>query len=269
MKTKEAIERVRSRFDKWALDEEDLEALRALGLVTIESEDERIRKELLEEIEFIIPHDDETDSEGLILPSYHARIDRYRSYLEKQKEQKPAEWSEEDTCILEDAVTAVDLLGNDDEYSKTHPNLAKAFRVAKDWLKSLPERFNLQPKQEWSDEDKLLIDIAIYWLERRLEDDKVSDISTRSCPLSIRETIKRLKSLRPQFMRRITYQLDAPLCYDNDLNPIYPPINHWKPSEEQMDVLNEVIGDEEMEDTAACEKKAEILESLYKDLKKL
>lgn len=54
-----------------------------------ESEDERIRKELLEEIEFIIPHDDETDSEGLILPSYHARIDRYKSYLEKQKEQKP------------------------------------------------------------------------------------------------------------------------------------------------------------------------------------
>ena len=54
-----------------------------------ESEDERIRKELLEEIEFIIPHDDETDSEGLILPSYRARIDRYKSYLEKQKEQKP------------------------------------------------------------------------------------------------------------------------------------------------------------------------------------
>lgn len=53
-----------------------------------ESEDEKIRKELLEEIEFIIPHDDETDSEGLILPSYHARIDRYKSYLEKQKEQK-------------------------------------------------------------------------------------------------------------------------------------------------------------------------------------
>ena len=50
-----------------------------------ESDDERIRKELLEEIEFIIPHDDETDSEGLILPSYHARIDRYKSYLEKQK----------------------------------------------------------------------------------------------------------------------------------------------------------------------------------------
>ena len=51
-----------------------------------QSEDERIRKELLKEIEFIIPHEDETDSEGLILPSYRTRIDRYKSYLEKQKE---------------------------------------------------------------------------------------------------------------------------------------------------------------------------------------
>ena len=34
-------------------------------------------------------------------------------------------------------------------------------------------------------------------------------------------------------------------------------------------MLSEVIGDERMEDTAACEKKAEILESLYNDLKKL
>ena len=47
MKTKEAIERVRARFDKWGLDEEDLRALRALGLVSIESEDERIRERII------------------------------------------------------------------------------------------------------------------------------------------------------------------------------------------------------------------------------
>lgn len=51
-----------------------------------ESGDEKIRKELLKEIEFISPRDGETDGEGLILPSYHARIDRYKSYLEKQKD---------------------------------------------------------------------------------------------------------------------------------------------------------------------------------------
>lgn len=72
-----------------------------------------------------------------------------------------SEWSEEDTCILEDAVTAVDLLGNDDEYSKTHPNLAKAFRAAKDWLKALPERFNLQSKQEWDEEEMKVLNSII------------------------------------------------------------------------------------------------------------
>ena len=50
MKTKEAIERVRSRFNKWALDDEDLKALQALGLVDVESEDERI----IEQIKFAV-----------------------------------------------------------------------------------------------------------------------------------------------------------------------------------------------------------------------
>lgn len=66
----------------------------------------------------------------------------------EQKEQKPAEWSEFDRGVLEDAICATDLLGNGESFNKDNPNLAKAFRIAKDWLKSLPERFNLQPKQE-------------------------------------------------------------------------------------------------------------------------
>ena len=39
--------------------------------------------------------------------------------------------------------------------------------------------------------------------------------------------------------------------------------------QEQPEVLNEVIGDERWEDTASCEKKADMLESLYNDLEKL
>ena len=76
-----------------------------------ESEDEKIRKQLLEEIEFIIPHDDETDSEGLILPSYHARIDRYKSYLEKQKDASKAIEAVEriDKCIDDNLANAHDM----------------------------------------------------------------------------------------------------------------------------------------------------------------
>ena len=49
-----------------------------------ESEDERIRKELIEQIAFIPPSQDELNSELDTLPCYNERIERYRSWLEKQ-----------------------------------------------------------------------------------------------------------------------------------------------------------------------------------------
>lgn len=77
--------------------------------------------------------------------------DAIRDGIKALEEQKPAEWSEFDKGALEDAICAADMLGNDESFNKGNPHLAKAFRVAKDWLKSLPERFNLQPQQEWSE----------------------------------------------------------------------------------------------------------------------
>ena len=53
---------------------------------------------------------------------------KWAVYLNKQKEQKPAEWSEEDKSIL-DNIVAYKYLNIDDL----------------EWLKSLPERFNPQP----------------------------------------------------------------------------------------------------------------------------
>ena len=52
-----------------------------------ESEDERIRRELLEAVAYITPNEDEVDEEGGVLPTYIDRIDRYKAWLEKQKEQ--------------------------------------------------------------------------------------------------------------------------------------------------------------------------------------
>ena len=54
-----------------------------------ESEDERIRKELIEQVAYIIPNDDEVDSEGNALSTYQKRIDKYRAWLEKQGKQEP------------------------------------------------------------------------------------------------------------------------------------------------------------------------------------
>ncbi len=54
-----------------------------------ESKDEKIRKELLEQIAYIIPNDDEVDNEGNTLPTYQKRIDKYRTWLEEQGEPNP------------------------------------------------------------------------------------------------------------------------------------------------------------------------------------
>ena len=61
-----------------------------------ESEDEKIRKELIEQVVYMVPNNNETDNEGNVLPSYQKRIDKYIAWLEKQKECK---WSEEDEKI--------------------------------------------------------------------------------------------------------------------------------------------------------------------------
>ena len=97
--------------------------------------------------------------------------DAVLNYLEKQK---PAEWSEEDEDTLGDAISAADILGNDESFNNGNPHLAKAFRVAKDWLKSLPQRFNLQPKNEWSEdyrEEDLRTRFAFYTYKNEEDDD--------------------------------------------------------------------------------------------------
>lgn len=65
-------------------------------------------------------------------------------------EQRPAEWSEEDERMLSRCIKSA-------ECSKRFAN-SETYKAAKDvemnWLKALPERFNLQPKPEWSEEEK-------------------------------------------------------------------------------------------------------------------
>ena len=85
-----------------------------------ESEDERIRKEIIAFLQSMNGYCNPTQDWDL--------RNRWLPYLEKQKEQQPAEWSEEDKYRLEQAINA---LGRNGYY------------VLVDWLKSLPERFNL------------------------------------------------------------------------------------------------------------------------------
>ena len=107
---------------------------------------------------------------------------------------KPAEWSEEDKKALN---RAINICRNDfGEYSET----AK-------FLKSLPKRFNLQPRQEWSEEDEKHLYNAIEAVKY------VCDVSAGS---SGAQCVEFLKSLRPQ--------------------------PHWKPSEKQINALQAFVG---------------------------
>lgn len=124
---------------------------------------------------------------------------------------KPMEWSEFDKGALKDAICATDILGNDESFNKGNPNLGKAFRVAKGWLKSLPERFNLQLKQEWTDEDqKALKVVTNIFMEHGVK------------MVNYPAFVHWLKNLPKRFT------LSSPASY-------------WKPSEEQMRALIDII----------------------------
>ena len=157
--------------------------------------------------------------------------------------QKPA-WSEEDENLFRCAIDAVE------QESKVRTDGCLDEEVGKmvtDWLKSLKERVQPQPKQKWNEEDINMIDWLIRCCEKEHEElcndkyghqDIVSDLK-RDC----RKKWDWLESLK----NRVA------------------PQKQWKPSDEQIKAVKE----------AACyssvfsEKIIDNLISLSKQLKKL
>ena len=97
------------------------------------------------------------------------------------------------------------------------------------WLKSLKDRVQPQPKQEWSVEDRPKIQIICKYLNEVKK--YCADIT------EVRECIEWLKALIPQ--------------------------NTWKPSDKQMRTLEHYMH------TLVCNEHKEILFGLYSDLKEL
>ena len=101
---------------------------------------------------------------------------------------KSVEWSEEDELYLRKAIECA--FGN-------------GYLSVSNWLKSLKDRFQLQPKQEWSEED-----------EKR-----------------INSIISSIKYCSEQYPDKKEYARDIDWIKSFKSN-------HWKPSEEQMGALN-------------------------------
>ncbi len=134
---------------------------------------------------------------------------------------KPS-WDEEDDIKLKSACAFIrntSLKGNESIVNSTI-----------DWLKSLKERVQPQPKSEWSKEDENRFNNLIFLVECSDENEPTKN--------GFIDFINRLKSLRPQ--------------------------SQWKPSDEQMKALSNAGNS-----FRPFEEGHKVLWSLYNDLKKL
>ena len=97
MTLEEAFERAKAAHGTGAYDDATLEFIFP-GL--LESEDERIRKEL---VAFFIEVRNREGNEGYW---HDLKVANILAYLEKQKEQNPAEWGDEDKRMIGDLIRA-------------------------------------------------------------------------------------------------------------------------------------------------------------------
>lgn len=228
-------------------------------------EDERIRKFLID----ILSH-------GIWKKEWPFSPPECISWLEKQKEQKPAEWGEEDEVKLNDVIRIIENSGNVKSIIKHYT----------DFLKSLPERFNLQPKQEWSEEDESKLSTLLGMLkvmrELNSNDIIVGIYSKKEREKRFNEIETWLKSLRPQpkqewseedelmaasiidVLKQFEHQGATDMKIEWINNRLKSLRHFWKPSEEQIEALDAVYKTHSMSIT----NKATILK-LLNDLKKL
>ena len=110
-------------------------------------------------------------------------------------------WSEEDSrkigtlsAIIFDYAFHKDALDENNDLTGDYAELNK-------WLQSFPERFNLQSKQDWSEEDEEMFKLALKYLKQSYYGEE--------------SVVSWLKSLKDRYT--------------------------WKPSEEQMNALDEAL----------------------------
>ena len=277
---------------------EGMEAIVKDGKVIVkekESEDERIRKFLVELL-----------SSGTWKREWPFQPNECVAYLEKQKEQKPAEWGEEDEqmlsyiiCAIRDHYTADPIKDKLINWLQTRPfQISAQWDVEQQWcfedvialliadghereanvLKTLFNQskiglskkeidnaiddYNSGRKQEWSEEDVDMLNSCISSIEEAKENRyayKETDGDT-----SYDHEIAWLKSLRPKRVDVSDQTLQLLICYLYACHDVakrdwekadcrryisyledldYTLKNRWKPSEEDLDAIKELIDD--------------------------
>ena len=170
-KYKEALERARAFQEKYGGD--------YAGYIfpeLAESEDERIRKQCIK----------------LLREAYSTKYEAFEciAWLEKQKEQKPAEWSEEDGMIIDNLIGFVTDYGDN-----CYTSIAKADVL--NWLEKWKSAnrdasFANKNANGWSEEDDQLIGFIFDLLN--------SLVWRKEWAMGKKECLDRLKSLPERFV---------------------------------------------------------------------
>ena len=241
-----------------------------------ESEDERIRKVLVEIVKC-------NERSGYTLLN-NVSTSSMLAWLEKQGERK-YNWNEEDEHRIELLKALCE-----DKFLESVPNstMYEEMRTTIDWLKSLKNRVLPQPKQEWSEDDKehmasILTTLLMEAKNAKIEQYRSSVESDIDWIYSLKNKDRvqpkqkwseedetnsyHLKTLLENLAKDIKHEFRVISDEDRDkytawLNSLRNRIT-WKPSEEQMDVLSSTMGDSTSTHYSAT------LHSLYNDLKKL
>ena len=263
MNTREAIERIKTRFDKWALDDEDMKAIQTLIPELAESEDEKTRKAIVELVE----------RSGKILSRQNE--ENMLDWLERQKKPKKVEVREfaDGLCdkypinkasMPDEEVSAYHqgihfgVMKAVEHFKQKGPVTTKDLEYARNegWNAGYETGKKEQQPAEWSEEDEKI------W----------KDIFELCNRFGYDDACRKLKSLRPQPKQEWSEEekgilLECVSTLQNsshwllaDKLSFLRPYPHWKPSEEQMAALFAVIPLSGQPCT---------LQSLYNDLKKL
>ena len=173
-----------------------------------------------------------------------------KSIIENFVSRSKQEWSEDDKIVmLNTIITDVNRTLHSCGIGTDEWNIrSKAIR----WLKSLPERFNLQPKQEWSEEDEERIQSILFFIgyckdKYPNKKDYLKDINW-------------LKSIRLQSKTELTLLdeniINAAVAFveQNDhfncwrgidkhtvIKALHSLKSHWKPSEQEKGALRTAI----------------------------
>ena len=190
-------------------------------------------------------------------------VEKFNSVQDVPFEQKSA-WSEEDEVKINRIVACLENL-----------NVADNDILLKDvdWLKSLKDRVQPQPNQEWSEEDEKIAKTIINEFEQSSEWYCANGLTKEDCIAWVNKQMhtkwseedkKKVNNLYVLLDQMVSFNMlsNKDATEFKDWLKSLRPQNTWKPSDEQMEVLKEAT-------SIVGSKYKSCLNSLYSDLKKL